>query len=158
MISQQTKLDALDYSILAHLVENARLSNVELAELVGLSPSACSRRIAILQASGVIDGYEARLNVGKLGGQVTVLVSISLKGQSETDLHNFEQAVTAIPNVIVCYLMSGAADYLLRVVARDMADFARLHSQHLSRLPGVDRINSNFALREVVNRPYLMRT
>ncbi len=149
-------LDAIDYAILSRLVDNARLSNVELAERIGLSASACSRRIANLQASGVIRGFQARLDSTKLGGQVTVLVSISLRGQSESDLYAFETAVKSVPNVVVCYLMSGTADYLLRVVARDLADFERVHAQHLSRLPGVSRINSSFALREVVNRSYLL--
>jgi len=146
-------MDAIDRSILSQLQRDARLPNVALAEKVGLSPSACSRRVDALESNGVVEGYHARLSSSALGHPIVVLVYITLDGQSEDQLSKFETAVKACPNVLVCYLMSGESDYLLRVAARDVADFERIHKQWLSKLPGVARMTSSFALREVINRP-----
>ena len=146
------QLDAIDLSILRALQSDGRISNATLAEKVGLSPSACSRRLDILEKTGVIRGYHARISNVALGHSVTVIVHMSLSGQSETILSEFEAAVKRCPNVLVCYLMSGEYDYLLRIAAKDLADYERIHKEWLSAMPYVVRINSSFALREVVDR------
>jgi DNA-binding Lrp family transcriptional regulator len=143
------KLDRTDNLILTTLQRDGRLSNRELAERVHLSESACLRRVRALEESGVIDGYTALVNQGKVGLPGNVFVSITLNRQEQADLAAFEAAVTRVPEVMECYLMTGQQDYLLRVVVSDPSDFERLHSQHLTRLPGVARVHSSFALRTV---------
>ena len=150
---QKMTNDTLDLSILKHLCSDARLTNVELSALVNLSPSACSRRVQRLERSGVIRGYHAHLDERRLGHTVTAFVQVSLRGQEEKLLRDFEAAVADAPSITFCYLMSGAADYLLRITATDLPDYERIHAQLLSKLPGVARIQSSFALREVVSRP-----
>jgi Lrp/AsnC family transcriptional regulator, leucine-responsive regulatory protein len=145
-------LDTLDMAILTTLSENGRLSQVELAERIPLSPTAIARRIKALEERGVIEGYHARVSRSSLGLDMTVLVQISLKSQSEELLAAFEKAVTAAPSVVSCHLMSGEDDYVLTVLARDLADYERIHRHELSRLPGVTRLRSSFALREVKSR------
>ncbi|MBV6633086.1 MAG: Lrp/AsnC family transcriptional regulator [Alphaproteobacteria bacterium] len=146
------EMDRFDRQILDALQDNARLSNVQLAELVGLSPSACSRRIQSLEDAGVISGYRAVLNREAIGLPMTVLVNVSIQTLSRDQMDAFEEAVGNIPELLVCYLVSGSSDYLLRIAARDLGDFERIHTEHLAALPYVSRIESNFALREVVNR------
>ncbi len=148
-----TELDAIDHSILSELQIDARIPNVTLANTVGLSPSACSRRVDALEKSGVVRGYHARLSSRALGHPIIVIVYITLEGQSVSQLAAFEDAVKECPNVLVCYLMSGTSDYLLRVAARDVADYERIHKEWLSAMPGVARMTTSFALREVINRP-----
>ena len=145
-------MDQIDYSILTELQENARISNVDLADRVGLSPSACLRRVSQLEKAGVIDGYHANLNAAKMGHDVLVLMHITLHGQSAEMMAEFETAVGKIPQVLACFLIAGENDYILRVAARDVNDFGRIHSTHLSALPHVLRMESNFVLREVMNR------
>jgi DNA-binding Lrp family transcriptional regulator len=146
------KLDALDRAILGALLEDGRLSQVELAERVPLSPTAIARRIRGLEDASVIESYQARINREALGLGMTVIVQISLQSQSEDVLNAFEKAVAKAPSVISCYLMSGDDDYLLTVLARDLADFERIHKEQLSRLPGVARLKSSFALRDVARK------
>jgi DNA-binding Lrp family transcriptional regulator len=143
------RLDRIDRAILAELQRNGRLSNRELAEHVHLSESACLRRVRTLEEAGVIDRYAALVNQAKVGLPGNVFVSITLNRQERADLAAFEAAVQGVPEVMECYLMTGQQDYLLRVVVTDPADFERLHSQHLTRLPGVARVQSSFALRSV---------
>ncbi len=143
------KLDRIDNLILAALQRDGRLSNRELAERAHLSESACLRRVRALEEAGVITGYAAQVNPGKVGLPGNVFVSITLNRQEQGDLAAFEEAVARVPEVMECYLMTGQQDYLLRVVVSDPADFERLHSQHLTRLPGVARVQSSFALRVV---------
>jgi len=143
------KIDRIDGLILAALQRDGRLSNRELSERVHLSESACLRRVRSLEEAGVIDGYAARINQGKVGLPGNVFVSITLNRQEQADLAAFEAAVQGVPEVMECYLMTGQHDYLLRVVVSDPSDFERLHSQHLTRLPGVARVQSSFALRTV---------
>lgn len=145
-------LDTLDMAILAALSENGRVSQVELAERIPLSPTAIARRIKALEEKGVIEGYQARVSRPALGLTMTVLVQVSLKSQSEELLASFEKAVTAAPSVVSCHLMSGEDDYVLTVLARDLSDYERIHRHELSRLPGVTRLRSSFALREVKSR------
>lgn len=147
------KLDTIDTAILKWLQVDGRMANATLAEKVGLSPSACSRRLDALEKSGVIRGYHARLSNRAIGYEMTVLVHISLSAQSEKTLSEFERAIKRIPNVLVCYLMSGEYDYILRLAARDLSDYERIHRDYLSALPHVAKINSSFALREIIDRP-----
>ena len=146
-------LDAMDASILRVIQQHGRISNAELAERVGLSPSACSRRLDILEKSGVIQGYHARISQKALDYKMIAIVHISLSGQFAKTLAEFEAAVKLCPNVLVCYLMSGEYDYILRVAARDLEDYERIHRDWLSALPHVVKINSSFALREIIDRP-----
>jgi Lrp/AsnC family transcriptional regulator, leucine-responsive regulatory protein len=145
-------LDALDKAILASLVEDGRQSQVDLAERVPLSPTAIARRIRALEDAGVIEGYHAKLSRRALGLDMTVIVQISLRTQSQDILDAFEAAVAAAPSVVSCHLMSGEEDYILTVLARDLSDYERIHRAELSRLPGVARLRSSFALREVSSR------
>jgi Lrp/AsnC family transcriptional regulator, leucine-responsive regulatory protein len=149
------KLDQIDLAILKTLQENGRISNADLADRVGLSASACSRRLDILEKSGVISGYHARVSHKALDYKMMVIVHISLSGQFAKTLAEFEAAVKRVPNVLVCYLMSGEYDYILRVACKDLEDYERIHRDWLSALPHVVKINSSFALREIIDRPNL---
>ena len=133
-------LDAIDRRILGLLQKKGRISNADLAQQVHLSPSACHRRVS---------GYVALLDARALRRQTTVFVEITLSGQADELLDGFERAVSAIPDVLECHLMAGTADYLLKIVVEDTDDFARIHRQHLARLPGVAQMHSSFALRTV---------
>jgi len=150
---KEKDLDALDRAILGALLEDGRLSQVELVERIPLSATAIARRIRALEERGVIQGYQARISRRALGLTVTVIVQISLKSQSEDLLKAFEEAIASAPSVVSCHLMSGEDDYLVTVLARDLADFERIHKEQLSRLPGVARLKSSFALRQVANKP-----
>ncbi|WP_322867122.1 Lrp/AsnC family transcriptional regulator [Aquicoccus sp. G2-2] len=142
-------LDATDRRILAVLQKRGRISNAELSEAVNLSPSACHRRVQHLEKEGYILGYVALLDARKLGVPTTVFVEITLQKQADEVLDAFETAVRRIPDVLECHLMAGTADYLLKVVAENTDDFARIHRQHLARLPGVAQMQSSFGLRTV---------
>ena len=142
-------LDATDRKILAALQRDGRMSNAELSEQVNLSPSACHRRVQRLEADGYIGNYVALLDARKMNVPTTVFVEITLQGQAEELLDAFEKAVARIPDVLECHLMAGTADYILKVVAENTEDFARIHRQYLSRLPGVAQMQSSFALRTV---------
>ena len=146
------KLDKIDYSILAKLQQDARISNVDLADHVGLSPSACSRRLDQLEKNKVIENYQAVISNKALGQTITCIVHITLDGQSENHLRAFEAAVTNCPHIVACFLMSGEYDYIVRVNATHMTEFEHIHKNWLSVLPGVARIQSSFAMREVINR------
>ena len=143
------QLDATDRRILTVLQKQGRISNAELAERVNLSASACHRRVQRLEEEGYIRDYVALLDTRKLGRPTTVFVEITLSGQADELLEAFEREVKKIPDVLECHLMAGSADYLLKVVAEDTEDFARLHRAHLARLPGVAQMQSSFALRTV---------
>ena len=142
-------LDRFDRAILQVLQTEGRISNTELAQRVNLSESACLRRVRALEQSGLIERYAAILNQHKAGLPVNVFVNITLDRQDEPDLRKFEESVRKIPEVMECYLMTGDYDYTLRVVVADTADFERVHSKYLTRLPGVARVHSSFALRTV---------
>ena len=143
------KLDRFDRAILQVLQLDGRIANSALAERVNLSESASLRRVRALEEAGLIEGYTATLNQQKAGCPVNVFINITLDRQDESDLRKFEETVRKIPEVMECYLMTGDYDYLVRVVVADTADFERLHSKHLTRLPGVARVHSSFALRTV---------
>ena len=143
------ELDRYDRAIVKLLQQDARITNTKLAEKVSLSESACLRRVKALEESGLIESYTAILDQQKAGYPVNVFVSITLDRQSQSGLEAFESAVRKLPEVMECYLMTGEHDYLLRVVVADMADFERVHNQHLTRLPSVARVHSSFAVRTV---------
>ncbi|MDR6657696.1 MULTISPECIES: Lrp/AsnC family transcriptional regulator [Tardiphaga] len=145
-------LDSTDRKILREVVRDARISQMALAEKVGLSPTACTRRLTALEKKGVIKGYAAEIDASELGYMMTVHVHITLDKQSEDALSAFEREIAKCPDVVSCYLMSGNDDYLVHVQARDMEDYERIHKQHLSRMPGVARLHSSFAMRSVVKR------
>lgn len=147
------KLDSIDISILRILQQNGRISNADLAEKIGLSPSSCSRRLDILEKAGVISGYYAQVSHKALDYKMMVIVHISLSGQFAKTLSEFEAAVKRVPNILVCYLMSGEYDYILRVACKDLEDYERIHRDWLSALPHVVKINSSFALREIIDNP-----
>jgi DNA-binding Lrp family transcriptional regulator len=142
-------LDEADQRILKALRQDGRITNAALAEAVGLSPSACLRRLRLLESRGVIRGYTAIIEQPQDRDTVTVIVQITLDRQTEEHLSRFETAVRRLPEVRDCFLMTGLADYLLRVEVRDAADYERIHKEQLSRLPGVARIQSSFAIRRV---------
>ena len=143
------QLDSIDRRILEALQKDGRMSNAELSERVNLSPSACHRRVQRLEKEGWIDGYVALLNPLKVGRPTTVFVEITLSGQADEVLDAFEKAVARVPDVLECHLMAGSADYLLKVVACDTEDFARIHRRYLATLPGVQGMQSSFSLRKV---------
>jgi Lrp/AsnC family leucine-responsive transcriptional regulator len=145
-------VDKIDASILSELTANARVSQVELAARVGLSSTAIARRQRALEESGFIRSYQAVLDLGRFGLVTTVVVRITLDSQSDEALKSFEAGVIECPSVVRCFLMSGSDDYVVIVLARDIEDFERIHRTELSRLPRVARLESSFALREVVNR------
>ncbi|MGJ8604524.1 MAG: Lrp/AsnC family transcriptional regulator [Marivita sp.] len=142
-------LDDMDRRILRVLQRKGRISNAELADSVNLSASACHRRVQRLESDGYIRNYVALLNARKLGMPTTVFVEIKLSSQADDLLEAFEKAVARVPDVLECHLMAGTADYILKVVAEDTEDFARIHRQYLTRLPGVAQMQSSFALRTV---------
>jgi len=141
-------VDQIDRTILGALQKNGRLSNVQLAEQVGLSESACLRRVRLLEQSGIIDRYVMLINQSAIGKPGTVFVRVTLEGQQKEKLLQFEETVAAVPEVMECYLMSGDFDYLLRVIIKDNSDYMRVHDK-LTGLPGVVRVQSSFALRTV---------
>ena len=142
-------LDRFDHLILDALQNDGRISNVQLAQAVNLSESACLRRVRALEDEGYIDRYAALLNKAKAGLSGNVFVHIGLHREEQSELAAFEDAIREIPEVMECYLMTGEFDYLLRVVVANMADFERLHNEALTRLPGVARVNSSVAIRTV---------
>lgn len=142
-------MDAIDLRILERLQQDARISNVELAKAVNLSPSPCLARVRALEEGGLIARYVTLLEPKKLGLTVSVLVQVTLEKQIEPALETFEKAVRERPEVMECYLMTGDADYLLRVLVPDVPAFERFILEFLSRVPGVGNIKSSFALKQV---------
>ncbi len=141
--------DRIDRRILNELQRDGRIANADLAEKVGLSPSACLRRVRALEESGVIDSYVALLDQSRIGRSLEIFVEISLTAQTSEALSRFEDAVARSQEIMECHLMAGDADYLLRIAAADPVDFERIHRDHLTRLPGVSRMRSSFAIRTV---------
>jgi len=148
-------LDESDYRILQNLQEDARLTNVELADRIGLSPSPCLRRLKRLEEDGVISGYMTLVDQNAVGLPVSVFVNVTLKEQSETALEKFEARIRQLPQVMECYLMTGTSDYLLRVVTADLAAYERFLKDHLTRIPVIASIQSSFALKQVSFRTAL---
>jgi Lrp/AsnC family leucine-responsive transcriptional regulator len=143
------QLDALDLKILAELQQDSSLTNVELAKRVHLSPSPCLTRVKALETNGVIDRYVALANPRALGLGLNVFINISLKEQTKKALAEFERRIAEHDEVMECYLMTGEADYLLRVVVPDLAAYEQFLKTHLTRISGVSSIKSSFALKQV---------
>ncbi len=155
MTQDSRKLDRTDRVILHELQTDARLSNAGLAEKINLSESACFRRVKRLEERGLIRGYVGLVDQTSAGFPDNVFVQITLTNLQRDDLATFEAAVRQIAEVMECYLMSGEADYMLRVIVADVRGYEQLHSRHLTSLPGVARIHSSFALRTVVKKTEL---
>lgn len=144
-------LDAIDRNIIRLLRLNARISNARLAAEVGLSQSACLRRVHILEQQGIIRGYTAIVGGSSGEARITVIIQITLERQTEDYLDRFEAAVKKHPEIQECYLMTGGSDYLLRVEVENAGDFEQIHTGILSALPGVLRIHSSFSIRNVLS-------
>lgn len=142
-------LDALDLAILRELQQDSSLSNVELARRVNLSASPCLARVKALESSGLIRQYVALLDPKQLGLHLNVFISISLKQQNEKALQAFEARMSLRDEVMECYLMTGDADYLIRVAVPDIASLERFILDHLAPIPQVEKIRSSFALKQV---------
>lgn len=142
--------DRIDRRLIALLLDNARATAFTLAEAIGRSATAVARRQRALEDAGVITGYTARVDLAKLGCGTIVHIKVTLESQRIDVLDAFETAIVTSPSVVRCELMSGSYDYLITVRARDLAHFAQIHRDELSRLPGVTQMESGFVLREVV--------
>ena len=140
-----------DRAILNALQDDGRLTNADLADRIGLSASACHRRVRRLESDGVIERYAAMVNRELVGRGVSVFVEISLESQREELLDEFEAAVKDVPHVQSCHLMAGMSDYLVHVTCKDVADYETIHRESLAVLPGVTRLRSNFAIRTVAD-------
>ncbi|NOZ43488.1 MAG: Lrp/AsnC family transcriptional regulator [Alphaproteobacteria bacterium] len=149
---RKISLDKIDHAILDSLQNQGRISNNDLANRIGLSPSACLRRVRSLEDNGVIDRYVALVQQAAAGLPDNVFVQVTVEKQTKEKLAEFEIRVRECPQIMECYLMSGDADYLLRVVVGDAADYERLHMDVLTALPGVSQIKSNFSLRTVTKK------
>ena len=147
--------DKFDRRILELLQEDGSLSNVALAERVHLSPSACLRRVNLLIESSLVEGNHLILDQARAGFEGTAYVYIALKGQDRKMLSAFEAAMANVPQIQECYLVAGDSDYLLRVVFRNMQDLERLHSEVITRLPGVERVQSTLTLRTVKRTTFI---
>ena len=142
-------MDSKDRQILQELQANGRLTNQELSERVNLSPSPCLRRLRLLEEQGVITGYAALVDQKAWGLPVTVFIRIKLERHGDAAVQAFERAITAMPNVMDCWLMTGRSDYLLRVIAADLDDYERFVRRELQRVPGIASIDTSFAYGRV---------
>ncbi len=148
-------LDEIDHKILAVLQTNGRITNQDLADMVGLSPSPCLRRVRLLEQSGVVANYVALLNPNAVGLGVTAFVRVRLGAQDDIQLARFEAAISEFSEVMECYLMTGDSDYQIRVLVGSLQEFEDFLRQKLTRLPGVSQVTSSFALRPIVYRTAL---
>ncbi len=145
----KSPLSEIDRKLLLAIQADCQQSVMQLGEQVGLSPSACHRRLKALEDKGYVLAYRAALNADKLGFTMQFFIAVSLSSQSEQSFTAFEAAVRSIPEVLECHLMAGQSDYILRVVCRDLEDFERLHRRLIARLPGVSQVHSNMSIRTV---------
>lgn len=146
------KLDYIDHKILKHLQENARITNAELADRVGLSPTPCLRRLRRLEADGIIKGYHTEINREALGVNVTVIILVKLEREDDKTLREFEKAVKAREEVMECYLVTGKFDYFIRVIVPSLAAYEAFLSETMLRMPNIATVESSFTLREVVRK------
>ena len=143
------KLDHIDHKILRHLQENARITNAELADRVGLSPTPCLRRLRRLESDGVIKGYHTEIDREALGVNVTVIILVKLEREDDKTLREFENAIKDRTEVMECYLVTGKFDYFIRVVVPSLAAYETFLSETLLRMPNIATVESSFTLREV---------
>lgn len=150
------KLDRIDRHLLELLQVNGDMSNQELADTVGLSPSPCSRRVKALQDSGLIEGYRVHLNAKKLGLDLLALIQISMDRHTPERFDRFENAVRRCPEILECYLITGqSSDYVLKVIVKDMEAYQQFLLGTLTRIEGVTGVHSSFVMRKVVDRSAL---
>ena len=150
------KLDRIDKKILILMQANARISNLELADSVGLSPTPCSRRVKRLEESGIIDKHVTLLKPQALGLNLTAMIGITMDRHTPERFDNFEKAITQLPEVLECLIVTGqSADFLLKVVVRDMQHYEKFLLGHVTRLEGVTGVHSSFVLREVMKKTEL---
>ncbi len=150
------KLDRTDKKILQLMQENGRISNLDLANMVGLSPTPCSRRVKRLEESGLIDRHVTLLNREALGLNLTAIISISMDRHTPDRFESFENAVSKMPEVIECSIVTGqSADFLLKVVVKDMREYEQFLLGQLTKLAGVTGVHSSFVLREVLSKTAL---
>ena len=152
-MTSASTLDRFDLKILTALATDGRISWRDLAAQIGLSLTPTLRRVRRLEAEGYVLGYSARLAEDRRGGTISVFVSVTLSVQTEESIRLFEQEISKVPEVMSCFLMTGGADYMLRVVAADLAGYQSFLMNSLTRIPGVAHIQSSFALRPVIQRP-----
>ena len=148
-------MDTIDARLLSALQRDGRQTVTDLAAAVGLSPTPCARRLARLEAEGVIEGYSARVDQARIGFPVSVFIQVELESQSKDAIDTFERAVRGFDRVMECHLMTGTRDILMRVVAADLTDFDRFLEDKLMRVPGIRSMRSSFALRTMVRRQVL---
>ncbi|MCB2052406.1 MAG: Lrp/AsnC family transcriptional regulator [Novosphingobium sp.] len=148
-------LDQFDLAILDHLQEDGRMTNQELADAIGLSPSPCLRRTRRLEERGVIDGYVALVDPAKMGLGVTAFLRIRLSSQDDASLALFEESIASFPEVMECYLMTGEADYQLRVLVPSLGAYEDFLRHRLTKVQGVAQVTTSFALRPVTYRTKL---
>ena len=144
------QIDDIDLQILHHLQNDARISNIDLADKVGLTPSPCLRRVKALEDRGVIRKYVGLVDPAKLGLPISIFINVSLERQEQGQLEEFETTIRRFPEVMECYLMTGSSDYLVRIVVPELQAFERFLADHLTRIPGVANIQSSFAVKQVV--------
>ena len=153
-IQRKNQIDAIDQRILSALQKDGRLTNVQLAEKVKLSESACLRRVRILEQNGIIDKYVMLIDQAAIGKPGNVFVRVTLEGQQQEKLQRFEKEIGRVKEVMECYLMSGDSDFLLRVIVGNNEDYMRIHNR-LTGIPGVLRVQSSFALKTVLKKTEL---
>lgn len=148
-------MDRTDFRILHHLQNNGRISNAELADLVGLSPSPCLRRVKVLEQAGIVKRYAAIVDPKAVGLPISIFVNVSLHSQERSSLEKFEEKIAKYVEIMECYLMTGSSDYVLRVVVPDLDSYERFLAEKLTRTPGVANIQSSFTLKQVVYKTEL---
>ena len=152
MISMPPPGDRVDRAILTTLQREGRIANIDLAEAVSLSPSACLRRVKALEAGGIIEGYRAEVSRARAGLDLTAFIGVRVESHSRATADEIERALTSIPAVVACYLVTGADDYMVEIAARDMADYEDLLLDQILAIPAVVAAHSTFAIRTVLSR------
>ena len=145
--------DAIDCRLLAELQAEGRITNVELADRVGLTPPPCLRRVRALEDAGVIKGYHAQLDSSKLGYSITVFAMVSLKSQAEESLRQFEEHMRDLPEVRECHMLNGEIDFILKIVSRDLQSFQEFLTSKLTPAPNVDSVKTSLTIRTAKNQP-----
>ena len=153
-MSQAPKLDRLDFRILAHLQRHGRVTNVELADAVGLSPSPCLSRVKRLESSGYITGYGAHVALAKLGSTLTVFTEVTLKDHRSNDFSRFEQRARGVPEIVECHLVSGGYDYLVRFIARDVGHYQQVMEEILDADFGIEKYFSYIVIKSPIVKRY----
>lgn len=153
MQNSSPKLDQIDHAILAALQDHARMSNLELAERIHLSPTPCARRVKQLEEAGIITGYQVKTDIRQLGYQLSVFIAISMDKHTAERFANFEQKLREFPEVVSCSIVTGRTeDYLIKAVVRDMGHYEEFLLHRLNRIEGIAQVHTSFELREVFSR------